>query len=208
MALTTADLLIERLIDVGRGHDLRPARRRHQRDLRGAAHAPGPNPLHPGPARGGRGLRRLRLRQVHRPPGRLPGDLGPRRHPPAERPLRRQAGQPAGAGHHRPHLPRPDRRALPAGRRSRQALHGRRRLQRARHGPGSRRQHGRRRHQARARASRRGPPDHPQGHPGLDQPRTTERSKANIPRHSGGDIAGCRTPMPDAARSCAAPPRS
>ena len=40
---------------------------------------------------------------------------GPGRHPPAERPLRRQARPCPRAGHHRPYLPRPDRHALPAG---------------------------------------------------------------------------------------------
>ena len=36
---------------------------------------------------------------------------GPGRHPPAQRPVRRQVRRPARAGHHRPHLPRPDRHA-------------------------------------------------------------------------------------------------
>ena len=50
---------------------------------------------------------------------------GPGRHPSAQRPLRRQARRPAGARHHRPSLPRPDRHARAAGRRPRPRLHGR-----------------------------------------------------------------------------------
>ena len=75
---------------LGRGHDLRPSRRRDQRHLRGAADAPGQDPLHPGAARGGGGVRRLRLRQVHRAARRLHRHLRARGHPPAQRPLRRQ----------------------------------------------------------------------------------------------------------------------
>ena len=92
---------------LGRGHGLRPSRRRHQRDLRGAAQEPGEDPLHPVPPRGGGGLRRLRLRQVHRAAGRLLRDERPRGDPPAQRPLRRQARPRPGAGHHRAYLSRP-----------------------------------------------------------------------------------------------------
>ena len=51
---------------------------------------------------------------------------GPGRHPPAQRPLRRQARRTAGARHHRPAVPRPAAHLHPAGRRTRQAVHGRR----------------------------------------------------------------------------------
>ena len=74
----------------------------------------GPDPLRPGAPRGVGRLHGLRLRQVHRQARRLPGDLGPGRHPSAQRPLRRQARRPAGAGHHRHALPRPDRHASPS----------------------------------------------------------------------------------------------
>ena len=132
MAKTVADLLIERLIDWGVDtifgfpgdgiNGIFEALRTRRKD-----------PLHPGPPRGSRRVRRLRLRQVHRPAGRVHGDLRAGRHPSAQRPVRRQVRRPAGAGHHRPHLPRPDRHALPAGRRSHQAVHGRGRLQQAHH---------------------------------------------------------------------------
>ena len=170
-AMTTADLLIERLIAWGVDTMFGLPGDGDQRHLRGAAHAPGPAAIHPGAPRGVGGIRRLRLCEVHRPRRRLPGDVRPGRHPPAERPLRREARQPAGAGHHRPHLPRSHRRALPAGRRPRQALRRRRGVQRARDGAKPRREHGGRGDEARARPPRRRAPHHSEGHPGLDQPR-------------------------------------
>ena len=115
MAKTTADVLVRAAGRLGRGHGLRPARRRDQRLHGGAAEEPGEDPLHPGPARGGGGLHGLRLRQVHRAAGRLLRHQRPRRDPPPQRPLRRQDGRRPGAGDHRPDLPRPDRHALPAG---------------------------------------------------------------------------------------------
>ena len=81
----------------------------------------GQDPLRPGAPRGVRRLHGLRLRQIHRQARRLPRHLRARRHPPAQRPLRRQARRPAGAGHHRPALPRPHRHLHAAGRRPRQA---------------------------------------------------------------------------------------
>ena len=102
------------------------------------------DPLRPGAPRGGGRVHGLRLRQVHRQARRLPGHLRARRHPSAERPLRRQARRPAGARHHRPSLPRPDRHLRAAGRRPRPGLRRRRRLQH----PGDGR---------RARRERRGP---------------------------------------------------
>ena len=54
-------------------------------------------------------------RQVHRRGRRLPGDLGPGRDPPAQRPLRRQARPPAGGRDRRPAGARRARRRLPAG---------------------------------------------------------------------------------------------
>ena len=51
------------------------------------------------------------------PAGRLLRHQRPRRHPSLERPLRRQARPRPGPGHHRAHLPRPDRHVLPAGNR-------------------------------------------------------------------------------------------
>ena len=52
-------------------------------------------------ARGDGGVHGLRARQVHRRGRRLPRHLGARRDPPAERPLRREDGPPAGRRHRR-----------------------------------------------------------------------------------------------------------
>ncbi len=71
--------------------------------------------VHPGPPRGDGGVHGLRAREVHRRGGRLHGDLGPGRDPPAERALRRQARSPAGGRDRRPAGPRRPRRQLPAG---------------------------------------------------------------------------------------------
>ena len=65
---------------------------------------------------------------------------GPGRRASSQRPVRREMRSAARARDYRPHLSRSDRHGLPAGRRSRQALYGRLGLQRARHGPGARRQ--------------------------------------------------------------------
>src|SRR5262249_4785220 len=112
MATTAADLLIDRLITWGidtifgfPGDGI----------IRGPADAAEEGPLRPGTARGGGGLRGLRPRQVHRPARRLPGHQRPRRHPPPQRPLRRPVRRRSRPGHHRTHLPRPDRPALSAG---------------------------------------------------------------------------------------------
>jgi hypothetical protein len=58
--------------------------------------------IHPGAARGNGGLHGLGPRQVHRRAGRLPVDRRPRRGPPGDRPVRRQARPHAGAGDLRP----------------------------------------------------------------------------------------------------------
>ena len=115
MAKTTADVLFERLVawgvDVifglpGDGiNGFMEALRKHQDKIR----------FIQVPARGGGGVRGLRLRQVHRAAGRLHRHQRPRRDPPAQRPLRRQARRRPGAGDHRADLPRPDGHALPAG---------------------------------------------------------------------------------------------
>ena len=200
---TTADLLVERLADgAWTPSSGSPATastassRRCGRTRRDQASSGAP--------RGGGRLRRVRLRQVHRPARRLPRDLGPGRHPPAQRPLRRQVRRPAGAGHHRPHLPRPDRHALPAGRRSRQAVHGRRRVQRAGHGAGARRQRRRRGDPDRA---RRGGPwrtSRSRRTSRSGRPTTEQRSGANVrataptsstpQRPAAAGDAACRRP--------------
>ena len=129
MAKTTGDVIVEKLLAWGVDTAFGLPGRRDQRDLRGAAEEPGQDPLHPVPPRGGGRVRGLRLRQVHRAAGRLLRHQRPGRHPPPQRPLRRQARPRPGAGDHRPHLPRPDRHALPAGDRHPRAVQGRRRLQ-------------------------------------------------------------------------------
>ena len=128
---------------MGRGHDLRDPRRRHQRRVRSAPAAAGKDPVRAGAARGSRRIRRLRLCQVHGQARRVPRDLGTRRNPPLERHLRRQARQSASARDHRGAASRPDRDLHPAGRRARQALHGCDGLFGSSHGSGARR--GRRR---------------------------------------------------------------
>ena len=59
----------------------------------------------------GGGVHGVRLREIHRPPRRLPRDLRSRRHSPAQRPLRREDGWRAGPRDHRPDVPRPHRHA-------------------------------------------------------------------------------------------------
>ena len=115
MAKTTADVLVERLmawgVEVVFGlpgdgiNGFMEALRKHRDKIRF---------IQVRHEEGGR-VRGLRLRQVHRAAGRLHRHQRPRRHPPAQRPLRRQDGRRPGAGDHRADLPRPDGHALPAG---------------------------------------------------------------------------------------------
>ncbi len=49
MAKTTGDIIVEKLLDLGRGHGLRPARRRDQWHLRGPAQESREDPVHPVP---------------------------------------------------------------------------------------------------------------------------------------------------------------
>ena len=104
---TASDVLVDTPDRLGRRDHLRPARRRHQRHRRGAAHAAGPHPLHRRASRGSGRLHGLRLREVDRQARLLPGDHRARRRPPAERPVRRQVRSGAGAGDHRPAVSRP-----------------------------------------------------------------------------------------------------
>ena len=128
-----SEVLIETAGRLGCRHDLRAAGRRHQRPVRGSAPQD-----------------RIRFVLVHheeaaafmapatpRPPAGsgsawpppVPG------HAPAQRPVRRQARPPAGAGHHRHAGDRRARHRLPAGGPPGPALHGRRRLQPDDHDP-------------------------------------------------------------------------
>ena len=91
MATTAADVLIDTLhdwgVDVVFGmpgdgiNGIMEALRKRQDD----------DPLRPGAPRGVGRLHGVRLREVHRQARRLPGDVRAGRHPPAQRPLRRQA---------------------------------------------------------------------------------------------------------------------
>ena len=84
----------------------RRVRVRHPR-RRDAGPERGPGPLaaahlHPGAPRAGRRLHGRRLRAPHRQAGRVPRDPGPGRHQPGHRRRRRQPGQRAARGAHRP----------------------------------------------------------------------------------------------------------
>ena len=115
MAKTTGDVIVEKLLDWGVDtvfglpgdgiNGILEALRKNKDKIR----------FIQVPARGGGGVRGLRLRQVHRAARRLLRHQRPGRDPPAERPLRRQARPRPGAGDHRADLPRPDGHALPAG---------------------------------------------------------------------------------------------
>ena len=118
---------------------------------------------------------------------RLPGHLGAGRPPPAQRPLRRQARRPAGAGDHRPSLPRPDRHPRAAGRRPRPRLRGRGGLQRAGHGAGARRERGRPGLPHRAGLPRRRAHHLPGRPPGAGG--RAQRSKRNVPHHTSDVFA-------------------
>ncbi len=115
---TTADVLIERLIDWGvrvvfglPGDGINGI-------MEALARAAGPHLVRPGAARRGRGVHGVRLREIHRSARRLPRDVRAGRDSSAERPLRREDGRRAGARHHRPDLSRSHRHALSAGSRS------------------------------------------------------------------------------------------
>ena len=140
MATTAADVLVDTLIDWGVDTIFGIPGDGINGIIEALRHEAGADPLRPGAPRGGRRLHGLRLRQVDRTARRLHRHLRPRRHPPAQRPLRRQARRPARPRHHGPSAPRSAAHLHPAGRRARQAVHGRVRLQRPRHGPGARRE--------------------------------------------------------------------
>ena len=92
-----------------------------------------------------------------------------------------------------------------AGREPRPALHGRGRLQRTGHGARPRRQRGRYRHQDGARPPRRRPYHHPQRHPGHGPPRTASAPSRNIPGHSA-DLFARRAADAAPRPAAAAPP--
>ena len=102
----------------------------------------------------------------------------------------------AGAGHHRPAVPRPDRHLHPAGRRARQAVHGRLRLQRADHGPGACRERGRAGLPHGARPPRRRARHHAGRHAVACRSKPMPRSERNVPHHVSDVMAptapGCR----------------
>ena len=97
MSQLVADHIVDRLKEWGVSPYLRLSGRRHQRADGRARSQFGVDRLHPGAPRGDGGVHGLRARQVHGRGRGLPGDLGPRGDPPAQRPVRRQARPPARA---------------------------------------------------------------------------------------------------------------
>ena len=110
---------------VGRRAGLRLSGRRDQRHPRRLPRGRRDR-VHPGAARGDRGVRGLCARQVHGRGRRLPRDVGARRDPPAQRALRRQARPSAGGRDRRPAGPHVARLGLSAGSRSGLVVQGRR----------------------------------------------------------------------------------
>ncbi len=205
MSKIASELLVERLIDWGVDtvfglpgdgiNGIMEALRRQR----------GPDPVRPRDARGSRRLHGVRLREVHRQARRVPGNVRPRRHPPAQRPLRREAGPPAGARDHRDAGDGAAGHRLPAGGAPREALHGRRAVQRdgARPGrdPGARRPS----RQDVARAPHRLAPDVPKRRPDRRRGRHARslaplRRERRRPRRSSP-----RCPWSRRARTCRGP---
>ena len=101
---TVTDLMAETMVNWGVEHvfgmvghsNLGLADALRRQEEAGQAH------LHRHPPRGRRGVRRLRLRQAHRPARRVPDDRRPGRHQPAHRPVGREGRPRAGARAHRP----------------------------------------------------------------------------------------------------------
>ena len=110
---TVSDAMAETMVNLGRPPRLRHGRAFQPRSRRRPAPPGGGGEprLHRHPPRGRRRLRRIRLRQAHRPPRRLPLDRRPRSDKPAHRPLGRKGRPLAGAG--------PDRSGRHPGRRPR-----------------------------------------------------------------------------------------
>ena len=167
----------------GRALQPRPRRRAAPPGGGRAAH------LHRHPPRGRRGVRRVRLRQAHRPPRRLPDDRRPRRHQPAHRAVGREGRPRAGPRAHRPgqHAGARPRR-VPGGR-PRGRVRLRRRVEPAR---AARLQPGRAdepRLQERAAAARRRAPDLPRRGPDAAGARGRGGRRAGRPRVAVDDLA-------------------
>ena len=127
---------------------------------------------------------------------RLPGDLRPRRHPPAERPVRREARPRAGARHHRDAGDLAARHRLPAGGRARQAVRRRRRVRHDDLQPGADPGGDRPRDPHRLRAARRRAHHHPQRHPGR------RRGRRPVAARGPGQHAEDRRDLPRRRRGC------
>lgn len=104
---------------------LRVPRRRHQRPAGRVGARRRHTALRPVPPRGDVRLPGGRVRQVLRPGRRLRGDLRPRRDPPAQRPVRREARPRAGRRDRGADQPECPGRLVPAGGRPAQPLQGR-----------------------------------------------------------------------------------
>ena len=108
---------------------------------------------------------------------------GPGRHAPAERPVRRQVRPGLGDRDHRPAVSRPHRHLHAAGRRPAQAVRRRRRLQRAHHERGARRERDVARLPHRLHAARRGACRHSRPTCRKRSSRRSKPSTRNVQHH-------------------------
>ena len=187
---TVTDLMAETMVNWGVEHvfgmvghsNLGLADALRRQEEAGQAH------LHRHPPRGRGGVRRVRLRQAHRPPRGLPHDRRPRRHQPAHRAVGREGRPRAGPRAHRPGRHAGARPGRVPGGRPRGRVRLRRRVEPAR---AARLQPGRAdepRVQARAAAPRRRAPDLPRRGPDAAGARGRGGGRPDRPRVAVDDL--------------------
>ena len=136
--------------------------------------------------------------------GRLHGDLGTRRDPPAQRPVRRQARPRPGGRDRRPDQPHRDGRQLPAGGRPAQPVQGRRqRLRADGHRPRAAAQRARPRHPDRHEPARADRDHHPERRAGAGVRRRPTHAFKMVPSSLGIELAAPSTPTTTALRRAA-----